>query len=121
MEFETKLESIDKKISDYSKKVDDLSNVIIALTHSLGQESSLVKEDIVNELENKINALEIIPDAKEAKEIFQKISNEIKGFANAAVFPFGKIILTIAQNKTVKHILITQENILDHRICRKNH
>ena len=79
MEFETQLESIDKKISEYSKKVDDLSSVIAALTHSLGQEgSSLDKQDIINKIEEKVKDLEVFPNAKEAKAAFQKISHEIK-------------------------------------------
>lgn len=79
MEFETKLESIDQKISDYNKKVDELTNVISALSHSLGQESSsLDKQDIIDKIEKKVKDLEVFPNAQEAKAAFQKISHEIK-------------------------------------------
>ncbi len=109
MEFETQLESIDKKISDYNKKVDDLSSVIIALTHSLGQDaSSLAKEDVINEIEKKVDALEVIPDAKEAKKIFQKINNEIKtkqGTLNTKVNELQSVISKL--DKTLEGV---QEN-----------
>ena len=121
MEFETQLESIDKKISDYSKKVDDLSSVIAALTHSLGQEnSSLDKQDIIDKIEKKVKDLEVFPNVQEAKAAFEKINKEIKAKQGTVNTKINELQSSLAKlDKTLENTA-DKEGKKEHTELEKN-
>ncbi|MDD3593257.1 MAG: hypothetical protein PHX18_01365 [Candidatus Gastranaerophilales bacterium] len=98
MEFQSQLENIDKKITEYNEKVEELSSVVRALAHSFGQNQlSSIKSDILFQIENKLDSMNPNTDINEIKDAFASLNVEFEAKKQALDEKISELEIVIAK------------------------